>query len=181
MFINNYHNYKQSVCGKTEKLSKKYKGQLLVYRLSHDGDETITFQILHQNKGISKFLKNRNYICKETGLKVGIDRRPEFKESDNLILLRGCESHNDLMPDYTTYKAGKARAANKIANVNKALANFLKFYKAKKAEAEKANKVDFKAAAATLAAAESAGYFNPRLFIAGMGYPCHHRRRVFYY
>lgn len=80
----------------------------VIYSLEKS-DHALTFQVLDQSSDITAFLKNRNFLSRKTGLRIGLSKYPEFKHSENFIFLRGSDKSNDFKLDVTRFVGNMQR------------------------------------------------------------------------
>lgn len=81
------------------------------------------FQIHEQSNEVTAFLK-KGYFQASNGLRVAIAEFPEFKDSKNVVYLRGTDKSSDLKVDRTRFISNPVRDS-KIAMVNEALAELV--------------------------------------------------------
>lgn len=91
----------------------------LKYRLEK-AENALVFQVLAQSDDISAFLSNGAFLSQKTGLRIATAKYPEFKDSKNVIFLRGSDSNNDYKIDVTRFP-GNMQRDNKADLINTAL------------------------------------------------------------
>jgi hypothetical protein len=90
----------------------------------------VTLQILSQSPQVKTFLNNgKSYFMASNGTRVAIDKFPEWKESKNIIFLRGMDSREDGKVDVTRFISNSNRD-NKVELLTSALEEFSKAVKA---------------------------------------------------
>lgn len=73
----------------------------LKYKLEK-AENALVFQVLAQSADITAFL-SRNHFMASNGVRVAISKYPEFKESKNVIFLRGNDEANNFKLDVTRF------------------------------------------------------------------------------
>jgi len=73
----------------------------LKYKLEK-AENALVFQVLAQSADITAFL-SRNHFQATNGLRIAIAKYPEFKESKNVIFLRGSDEDNNFKLDVTRF------------------------------------------------------------------------------
>lgn len=82
-------------------------GTNLKYRLEK-AQGALVFQILEQSADITAFLSKYNFMA-SNGLRIGIDKYPEFKQSKNAIFLRGSMTSENYKLDTTRFVSNSIR------------------------------------------------------------------------
>ncbi len=100
----------------------------LKYRLEK-AENALVFQVLEQSPDVSAFLANGHFLSQKTGLRIAVSKYPEFKDSKNVIFLRGSDSSNDYKIDVTRFP-GNMQRDNKYDLINTALKEFVDAVKA---------------------------------------------------
>ena len=95
----------------------------LKYRLEK-AENALVFQVLEQSPDITAFLENGHFLSQKTGLRIASAKYPEFKDSKNVIFLRGSDSSNDYKIDVTRFP-GNMQRDNKANLINVALEEFV--------------------------------------------------------
>jgi len=90
----------------------------LKYRLEK-AEDALVFQVIDQSPDITTFLKRYNFMA-TNGLKVAIDKYPEFKLSKNTIFLRGSDAKEAFKLDTTRF-AGRVYRDGAASLFNEAL------------------------------------------------------------
>lgn len=93
-------------------------GTNLKYRLEK-APNALVFQVLEQSSDITAFLKKYNFMA-SNGLRIGIDKYPEFKASKNAIFLQGSDTSENYKLDTTRF-AGPGYRNNAAEMFNQAL------------------------------------------------------------
>ena len=93
-------------------------GTNLKYRLEK-AKNALVFQVLEQSPDITAFLNKYNFMA-SNGLRVGIDKYPEFKASKNAIFLQGTDKSENYKLDTTRF-AGQGYRDGAAAMFNQAL------------------------------------------------------------
>lgn len=90
----------------------------LKYRLEK-AENALIFQVLEQSPDITAFLKKYNFMA-SNGVRIAIDKYPEFKHSKNVIFLQGSDTTENFKLDTTRF-VGKMQRDNAADMFNSAL------------------------------------------------------------
>lgn len=101
----------------------------LKYRLEK-AENALVFQVLEQSPDITAFLQKNNFMA-TNGLKVAIDKYPEFKLSKNTIFLRGSDAKESYKLDTTRF-AGRGYRDGAAQMFNEALKELVSVVKGAK-------------------------------------------------
>lgn len=80
----------------------------LKYRLEK-AESALVFQVLEQSDDISAFLSKGHFLSQKTGLRIATAKYPEFKDSKNVIFLRGSDTDNNFKLDVTRFPGNMQR------------------------------------------------------------------------